>query len=287
MIGGRRGGPGGSRRGAARGGAPGAVLGLAAPLLFGCNPGPGPMTPAVEVAVPAPEPLSPRAAGGDEPEGCPPVAPPGDWQGEPVAEVPVSPGDPRRGVFTLADATRGLPGAGPLIARIATDRGELRCELWPERAPITVANFVGLARGLRPWKTPSGWRATPAYDGTTFHRIIKGFMAQGGDPKGNGTGEPGYVIPDEIWEGARHDQRGMLCMANRGKNTNGVQFFILDAPTPHLDGGYTIFGQCAPDEVIDAIAGAQVQPGGSAPVDPPRIDRVRIERERPDAPCER
>ena len=95
------------------------------------------------------------------------------------------------------------------------------------------------------------------------------------------------MIPVEIWEGSRHDERGLLCMANRGKNTNGVQFFILDAPTPHLDGGYTIFGRCDPGEVIDAIAGAPVGGPQSAPVEPPRIHRVRIERSDPDAPCER
>lgn len=265
------------------------ALALAAPLLAAaCAPAPVMMPQVVEVDVPPRDPLAPLPVAADEPEACPPLAPPRSWRGEPVAEVPVSPDDPRRGVFSLADATRGLRGAGPLLARISTDHGELRCELWPDRAPITVANFVGLARGLRPWKTPSGgWRAAPAYDGTTFHRIIRGFMIQGGDPKGNGTGEPGYVIPDEIWEGSRHDERGLLCMANRGKNTNGVQFFILDAPTPHLDGGYTIFGRCDPGEVIEAIAGAPVGGPQSAPVEPPRIHRVRIERSDPDAPCER
>ena len=86
----------------------------------------------------------------------------------------------------------------------------------------------------------------PAYDGTSFHRIIKGFMIQGGDAKGNGSGEPGYVIKDELWEGAKHDRAGLLCMANRGPNTNGAQFFITDAAAAHLDTSYTIFGECAP-----------------------------------------
>src|SRR5690606_29353807 len=152
-------------------------------------------------------------------------------------------GDPLGGKFTLADATQGLPATGKLVAEIETDQGTLSCELYDDKAPITVANFVGLARGLRPFKDPrtGEWVKRPAYDGTVFHRIIKGFMIQGGDPTGTGRGEPGYVIPDEIWEGSKHDQRGLLCMANRGKDTNGMQFFITDAAKPHLDGGYTIF----------------------------------------------
>ena len=137
--------------------------------------------------------------------------------------------DPLHGKFTLDDATANLAGKGPLVAEIETDQGKLECDLYDDKAPITVANFVGLARGLRPFKAPDGkWTKKPAYDGTTFHRVIKGFMIQGGDPSGTGAGEPGYVIPDEIWAGAAHDQRGLLCMANRGPNTNGQQFFIMD-----------------------------------------------------------
>jgi peptidyl-prolyl cis-trans isomerase A (cyclophilin A) len=196
---------------------------------------------------------------------------------KPVAKVPVSPDDPVKGVFTLADATTGLAGKGKLVANMQTDKGTLKCELWPDKAPITVANFVGLARGLRPWKTPAGeWVKKPLYDGTTFHRIIKGFMIQGGDPKGNGSGEPGYVIPDEVWDGAHHDEIGQLCMANRGPNTNGAQFFIMDGVAKHLDGGYTIFGKCGPESVIEAIAGSEVQ--GDRAVSPPKIKKVTIER---------
>ncbi|HVW24283.1 MAG TPA: peptidylprolyl isomerase [Polyangiaceae bacterium] len=205
------------------------------------------------------------------------AAPESSGMTKPVAKVPVSPDDPAKGVFTLADATAGLPGKGKLVANLQTDKGSLKCELWPDKAPITVANFVGLARGLRPWKTPDGqWVKKPLYDGTTFHRIIKGFMIQGGDPKGNGTGEPGYVIPDEIWDGAHHDQIGLLCMANRGPNTNGAQFFIMDGVAKHLDGGYTIFGKCSPDSVIEAIAGTEVQ--GDRAVNAPKIKKVTIER---------
>lgn len=195
----------------------------------------------------------------------------------PVAQVPVSPDDPVKGKFTLADATKGLPGKGALRAEIQTALGKLSCELYEDKAPITVANFVGLARGLRPWKAPDGkWVKKPAYDGTTFHRVVKGFMIQGGDAKGNGTGDPGYVIPDEIWEGARHDQRGLLCMANKGPNTNGMQFFITDAAAAHLDGGYTIFGKCGPDDVIEKLA--SVPTAGDRAIDPPKIEKVKVVR---------
>ena len=205
----------------------------------------------------------------------------------PVASVPVSPDDPLAGKFTLDDATKGLTGTGDLYADIQTDLGKLECELYADRAPITVANFVGLARGQRPFKQANGkWEKKNGYDGTTFHRVIKGFMIQGGDPLGTGAGEPGYVIPDEIWEGAHHNQRGQLCMANRGKNTNGMQFFIMDGEAAHLDGGYTIFGKCSPDDVILKLSGVEVQ--GDHSVKPTKITKVTIKRkpkksDKPDA----
>lgn len=198
-------------------------------------------------------------------------------EAKPVAQVPVSEGDPVKGKFSLEDATKGLPGQGKLVAEMKTDKGTLECELYSDKAPITVANFVGLARGVRPWKTPGGdWVKKPLYDGTVFHRIIKGFMIQGGDPKGNGSGDPGYVIPDEIWENARHDQIGLLCMANRGPNTNGSQFFVMDGVAAHLDGGYTIFGKCTPESVIESLASSEVQ--GDRAVNPPKIQKVTIKR---------
>jgi peptidyl-prolyl cis-trans isomerase A (cyclophilin A) len=190
--------------------------------------------------------------------------------------------DPLAGKFSLDDATQNLPGKGSLIADIQTDLGKLECELFADKAPITVANFVGLARGLRPFKAPSGeWVKKPAYDGTTFHRVIKGFMIQGGDPAGTGAGDPGYVIPDEIWEGAAHDRRGLLCMANRGKNTNGMQFFITDGAPRHLDGGYTIFGECRPGEMIEKLAGVEVR--GERSASPTKIQKIAIRRGTPKA----
>jgi peptidyl-prolyl cis-trans isomerase A (cyclophilin A) len=185
--------------------------------------------------------------------------------------------DPLGGSFSLADATKGLKGSGALTATIDTSNGSLTCKLYDDKAPNTVANFIGLARGVRPWKDPHGdWVKRPAYDGTTFHRIIKGFMIQGGDPVGNGTGEPGYTIKDEIWPGAKHDRAGLLCMANRGPNTNGQQFFITDAAAAHLDNNYTIFGECSPEQTIHDIASVPLR--GEKPTTPVTIKDVTIAR---------
>jgi peptidyl-prolyl cis-trans isomerase A (cyclophilin A) len=198
------------------------------------------------------------------------------------ASTPKKPGgDPLDGVFTMADATKNIGGSGALQATIETTEGTLKCKLYEDKAPITVANFIGLATGQRTWKDPSGaWVNRPAYDGTTFHRVIKGFMIQGGDSKGNGSGEPGYTFNDEYWEGATHDRAGLLCMANRGPNTNGAQFFVMDAAAAHLDRdhSYTIFGDCGPLETVHAIANVPVM--GEAPVKPVIIKTVKIAREK-------
>jgi peptidyl-prolyl cis-trans isomerase A (cyclophilin A) len=186
--------------------------------------------------------------------------------------------DPRSGNWTLADATKDIKGKGSLVAKVDTNKGILECKLLEDKAPVTVANFVGLAMGTRPWKDPKTreWVTRPAYDGTTFHRIIKGFMIQGGDALGNGSGEPGYVIKDELWAGAKHDRAGLLCMANRGPNTNGAQFFITDEAAAHLDSSYTIFGECSPVATVHAIASVPVT--GESPVTPVVIASVKILR---------
>jgi peptidyl-prolyl cis-trans isomerase A (cyclophilin A) len=205
----------------------------------------------------------------------------------PVASVEPSADDPLKGKWSLADATGDLKGKGTLLADLEVEYGakndnpgttaRLTCALFEAQAPLTVANFVGLARGTRPWKSPGGkWGKKPAYDGTVFHRIIKGFMIQGGDANGTGTGEPGYVIPDEVWDEAYHDRAGLLCMANRGPNTNGAQFFITDAAAPHLDSGYTIFGECSPVDTVHKLASVEVK--GEKPASPPKIKRVTIRR---------
>jgi len=180
--------------------------------------------------------------------------------------------DPNHGKFTLADA-----GGGPFVATINTSMGTMTCKLYGDKAPNTVANFVGLATGKRAWKdgNTNKWNVNkPAYDGTTFHRIIAGFMIQGGDPMGTGRGEPGYVIDDELWPGAKHDRAGLLCMANRGHNTNGQQFFITDDAAAHLDGNYTIFGECAPVDVVHTIA--KVPKQGEKPTTPVTITSIKI-----------
>jgi peptidyl-prolyl cis-trans isomerase A (cyclophilin A) len=194
--------------------------------------------------------------------------------------------DPLDGKWTLADATKDIPGTGALLATIDTSKGKLTCKLYEDKAPITVANFVGLATGKRTWLEPTSgeWVNKPAYDGTTFHRIIKDFMIQGGDAKGDGTGEPGYVIPDEMWQGGLHDKPGLICMANRGPNTNGAQFFITDSDGPtvkNLDRlkSYTIFGECSPVDQVHAIANV---PTGARdrPTTPVTINTVKVAREK-------
>ena len=191
--------------------------------------------------------------------------------------------DPLGGKFTIKDATKGLPGKGTLTARIETGFGAIECKLFEDKAPNTVANFVGLARGLRPfWDAKSAaWVKRPTYDGTTFHRAVDGFMIQGGDYLGDGTGGVGYEIPDELVKGWAHDRAGLLCMANRGPNTNGGQFFITDGAAPHLTqmNTFTIFGECAPLDVIHRIAAApRSNPHSERPEPPVPIKRVQIMR---------
>jgi peptidyl-prolyl cis-trans isomerase A (cyclophilin A) len=209
-----------------------------------------------------------------------PTAPKMNDPGSPGSPSGKNGGDPMNGSFTLAEATKDLPGKGPIVAKIDTSKGVLQCKLLDDKAPVTVANFIGLATGKRSWKDPNSgqWVNKPAYDGTGFHRIIKGFMIQGGDPKGNGSGEPGYVIKDELWEGAKHDRAGLLCMANRGPDTNGAQFFITDAAAAHLDRSYTIFGECAPVEIVHDIANV---PTGmqDKPQTPVTIKTITISRD--------
>ncbi len=186
------------------------------------------------------------------------------------------PDDPTGGQFSLDDATAGLAGTGPLRALIQTDLGALDCELYEKDAPITVANFVGLARGTRPWKKGGEWVKTPLYDGTVFHRVVKGFMIQGGDPDGNGTGGPGYFIKNEIIPGVKHE-RGVLSMARRmDRDSAGSQFFVMDGKSPHLDGGYAVFGKCGPDAVVEKLASVPVQ--GEQSVNPTKIKSIQITR---------
>jgi len=234
--------------------------------------GSAPATTATGSSTLAPSSTSARTSGSAAPSATAPGA------AIPAPKI-VPPGtDPQQGEFTLAEALKGLPKTGKLYAEIQTDAGKLKCELYDDKAPVTVANFVGLARGLRPFKDPktNEWVKHPAYDDGVFHRIIKGFMIQGGDPMGTGAGEGGYIFADEVWSGATHDKRGLLCMANRGKNTNSMQFFIMDGPALHLDGGYTIFGLCGPDATIEKLAATETR--GDRAISPPKIKKVTIKR---------
>jgi peptidyl-prolyl cis-trans isomerase A (cyclophilin A) len=202
-----------------------------------------------------------------------------------AADPAAAGGDPIAShTISLEDATKGLKGAGPLVAKIDVEQsgktlGSFSCELFDKQAPKTVANFVGLARGVRPWKDPKTgeWVKKPLYDGTVFHRVIPEFMIQGGDPKGNGTGDPGYEFGDEFADGLQMDKGGILAMANRGPGTNGSQFFITEKATPWLTGKHTIFGQCTPLDLEMKIA--RVPSGArNAPNDPVTIKKVTITR---------
>jgi cyclophilin family peptidyl-prolyl cis-trans isomerase len=176
--------------------------------------------------------------------------------------------------------TSDLEGSGELIATIETTEGDIECRLFEQQTPVTVANFVGLARGMKRWVNPETNRVvedTPLYDGTPFHRVIPGFMIQGGDPTGSGTGGPGYTIPDEIRDTLSHDTRGTLSMATRGPNTGGSQFFITETSAPHLDGRHTIFGRCRNIGVVQAIARKPAGPD-NRPEHPARIEDVVFER---------
>jgi peptidyl-prolyl cis-trans isomerase A (cyclophilin A) len=162
-----------------------------------------------------------------------------------------------------AKAAPTAPAAPPRPKAIFnTTAGQITCTLFPDKAPMTVDNFIGLATGTKDWINPASKakkHATPLYDGTIFHRVIPGFMIQGGDPMGNGAGDPGYSFKDEFSD-LRFDRPGRLAMANSGPNTNGSQFFITDVPTPHLNGRHTIFGQCDNIEVIKKIANVPRDP---------------------------
>lgn len=164
-----------------------------------------------------------------------------------------------------------------LFADIQTTKGEIIIKLNYEQTPVTVANFVSLAEGNNPF-VKSEYKGKPYYDGIIFHRVIKDFMIQGGDPTGTGMGEPGYRFEDEIVENLKHDKKGILSMANAGPATNGSQFFITHVPTPHLDGRHTVFGETVQGlEVIDSIANVKTAEA-DRPVNEVKINSVKIIR---------
>ena len=172
--------------------------------------------------------------------------------------------------------------ADELYATLSTNRGDIALRLYPHHAPKTVRNFVELAEGEREWVHPETGEKTTAklYDGTVFHRVIAGFMIQGGDPLGTGRGGPGYKFADEFHPELVFDRPYLLAMANAGPGTNGSQFFITVGPQPHLNRRHTIFGEVADAssrEIVDAIATTQTD-RADRPVEPVVIESVTIER---------
>jgi peptidyl-prolyl cis-trans isomerase A (cyclophilin A) len=185
--------------------------------------------------------------------------------------------------WSLDDALVGLPIDGDLIVEIQTDLGVMMCELFPDRAPHTVAAFVGLARGRRAWwdARAGQWVTRVYYRNTSFFRVIPGYIIQGGDYLGDGSGRLGFTVPLERSETLSHDRAGRLAMAtfDGDPNSGGGQFYITDGPHQDLDGTATIFGQCSPDYVVSQIARV-VQTGApeNRPLTPVHMGLVYVRR---------
>jgi peptidyl-prolyl cis-trans isomerase A (cyclophilin A) len=208
---------------------------------------------------------------------APPPAPPD----APTQQAPAAPAS---GAQDLPDS----PGAevppaveptGP-TAVMDTSMGRITCRLFDKQAPQTVENFIGLADGTKDWTNPETHEkehGKPLYDGTLFHRVIPGFMAQGGDPIGTGLGDPGYYIQDEIDPSLMFNVPGRLAMANSGPNTDGSQFFVTEEIQPDLNGHYTIFGQCDPSSVLVVKTITRVERDGrDKPLTPVLLKKVTI-----------
>jgi cyclophilin family peptidyl-prolyl cis-trans isomerase len=168
----------------------------------------------------------------------------------------------------------------PVYAHFETSLGNFTAELYEDKAPKTVANFTGLAEGTKEWTHPKTKERhkKPFYDGIIFHRVIDGFVLQGGDPLGQGYGGPGYQFEDEFHPDLRHNAAGMLSMANAGPNTNGSQFFVTLAPTPHLDRRHSVFGKVTSGiDVVEKI-GHVATDAQDRPITPVVMNKVTIER---------
>ena len=228
----------------------------------------------------------------------PPVADPkggdphGDHAAQPGATVPPPTDPPVVGTklamdtvrppeaSDLAEYLKGVPGKGKLRATIDTTMGAFHCELYEKETPMTVANFVGLATGQKPWTNPNTnavEKGKPLYNGIIFHRVISGFMIQGGDPLGQGTGGPGYNFDDEVATPFKMDAPGILAMANAGRGTNGSQFFITEAPAEWLTGKHTIFGKCDEVALVKKIT-AVPKDGNDRPNQPISIKKITFAR---------
>jgi peptidyl-prolyl cis-trans isomerase A (cyclophilin A) len=234
------------------------------------------------LAVSSPSYLSAQTTTPATRRGAPPPAKPAT----PTTQAkPATP--PARGTTPAAAATPAAklpPGTPPgTYAIFVTSKGSFTARLFPEDAPKTVDNFIGLATGRKAWKDPRTGAMVhrPYYNNVLFHRVIPQFMIQGGDPLGTGFGGPGYTFPDEISPKHRHNKPGILSMANSGPNTNGGQFFVTVAPYPSLDGHYSIFGEIV-DGLENVVAISQVPRGMSGatkdrPLTPVTLRSVTIE----------
>jgi peptidyl-prolyl cis-trans isomerase A (cyclophilin A) len=199
----------------------------------------------------------------------------------PPAQTPTGQATPGQ---ALPDAPQATPAAtivpnGPFVV-MDTSMGRITCQFYQKQAPNAVANFIGLAEGTKDWTDPATKKVMhhkPFYDGTTFHRVIPEFMIQGGDPLGNGTGDPGYAFDDELDPDLSFDRPGRLAMANSGPNTNGSQFFITEQAYPSLDMHYTLFGQCDDPSVNVVKTIARVQrDDNDKPLTPVTLNKVTI-----------
>ncbi len=213
------------------------------------------------------------------PANTPPAVAPAETK--PPANTPPAGGDTVRPPVAadLAEYSKDLKGSGKMVATFETTMGKIHCELFPEKAPMTVANFVGLATGKKPWmnpKTQEVEKGKPFYDGVIFHRVIPDFMIQGGDPLGIGRGGPGYQFGDETDNGLKMAP-GTLAMATAGPSTNGSQFFITEVAPDHLNGKHTIFGQCKELDLVKQIARVP-QDAGNKPNTPIVMNRVTISK---------
>jgi peptidyl-prolyl cis-trans isomerase A (cyclophilin A) len=193
--------------------------------------------------------------------------------------TPAAPATPAKKPTAAAAKPAATSAAYP-TAVIETTAGKLTCTLFPDKAPIGVANFIGLAQGTKDWTNPISHakkHGVPLYDGTIFHRVIPDFMIQGGDPAGTGNGDAGFQFKNETSPTLKFDRPGRLAYANAGPDTNGSQFFITEVPYPSLNGGYTVFGQC--DEASVALVKQITRMGRDAndrPYRPVKIIHVVI-----------
>ena len=262
-----------------------------APIKKGSTPQPLPPPP---IDAP-PAPVDAAVGGGGDGDAAAAVDPHGDHGEAPAVPGSTAPGPvaPVGGSDTvrppvaadLATYLKSVGGKGTLRADIVTSMGTFHCVLFEKEAPMTVANFVGLATGQKPWEHPSTGKVTtgtPFYNGLIFHRVIPGFMVQGGDPLFNGTGGPGYNFADEIAPSLKMDRGGLLAMANAGPGptgggTNGSQFFITETGATWLTGKHTIFGSCDEVDLVKKITGVPKGPNDK-PTTPVTITKVAISR---------